>query len=232
MLKILAFFSLFLISVNFSFANADSSKVKKNRAKLISKKACKKCDLEAVNLDGEKLEGAKLNKADLSGASLVGADLSGANFEGADLRGADFEGAELDNANLRNARLEGADLEGANLDGARLDGALLTGAKMILGDFHKFKFKGRLSFDPDNDICFLPCEELKLPASIQQQSCFRCLGLAGKENDCRKFCQGLLKTDTKNPLFQKCIDCSTDCLNKGSLNMDDGKCYKGGNPCN
>lgn len=231
MLKCLAFLNIFLFSVILSPSFASESKISKNVSKLLSKKNCYKCDLEGVNLDGAKLEGATLKGADLTGASLVGADLSGANFEGADLRGVDFEGAELDKVNFQNARLEGADLERANLEGANLDGAQLSGAKISLKDLAGFNFKGKQlrSISPEENMCEIPCGDGPYEASVSQQHCLSCLGLANTKSNCPQYCLKVAKSDTKNPLHQKCVNCFTQCWRQAPY-YTEGRCLDS-KPC-
>jgi hypothetical protein len=231
MLKFLALFYMFLFSVSLNSSFASESKVSKNVSKLLLKKNCYKCDLEGANLDGVNLEGASLKGADLTGASLVGADLSGANFEGADLRGADFEGAELDKVNFKNARLEGADLERANLEGANLDGAQLDGTKISLKDLAGVKFKGKQlgSISPEENMCEIPCGGSNYPASVQQQHCLGCIGLAFKKANCPQYCLKVGKSDTKNPLYQKCINCFTQCWKQPPY-YTEGRCLDS-KPC-
>jgi uncharacterized protein YjbI with pentapeptide repeats len=116
-----------------------------NVTRLLTTKACVKCNLQNANLEGAKLEGANLESANLKGANLENALLSAANLTGANLKSANLRGASLwgtylrsanlnsanlERVQLRNARLINTNLEGANLGDANLADAFLQGANL------------------------------------------------------------------------------------------------------
>lgn len=112
---------------------------------LLTRRACRGCDLTNANLKGldlskVDLREANLSNADLSGANLTNADLSGANLYLAKFQNSLLKGANLTGLKAKAAKFDGADLTSSNLTGADLTYAELSGANFSTADLSGANF--------------------------------------------------------------------------------------------
>lgn len=109
---------LVVVGATVSAQNGASS----NRDKVITEKACPKCDISNESFVRLDLTGVNLTEANAAGASFYRTDLTNAQLAGADLSKANLSWADLTNANLGQANLRGANL--AHAIGAATAGSI------------------------------------------------------------------------------------------------------------